>query len=94
MEEKAYGGGAFDAACAVTVSGRLWKCGTCCAEKRNQGNNFGSIQSQQDMQQYLDGFNKKYPGIEVKYQSYSDYDNEVSKQIQSGCCVYDGESSL
>ncbi len=34
------------------------------------------------MQQYLDGFNKKYPGIEVKYQSYSDYDNEVSKQIQ------------
>ena len=35
--------------------------------------------SQQDMQQYLDGFNKKYPGIEVKYQSYSDYDNEVSK---------------
>ena len=31
------------------------------------------------MQQYLDGFNKKYPGIEVKYQSYSDYDNEVSK---------------
>ena len=50
--------------------------------------------SQQDMQQYLDGFNKKYPGIEVKYQSYSDYDNEVSKQIQGGCCVYDGESSL
>lgn len=40
--------------------------------------------SQQDMQQYLDGFNKKYPGIEVKYQSYSDYDNEVSKQIQGG----------
>lgn len=38
--------------------------------------------SQQDMQQYLDGVNKKYPGIEVKYQSYSDYDNEVSKQIQ------------
>ncbi len=36
------------------------------------------------MQQYLDGFNKKYPGIEVKYQSYSDYDNEVSKQIQGG----------
>lgn len=25
--------------------------------------------SQQDMQQYLDGFNKKYPGIEVKYQT-------------------------
>lgn len=40
--------------------------------------------SQQDMQQYLDGFNKKHPGIEVKYQSYSDYDNEVSKQIQPG----------
>ena len=40
--------------------------------------------SQQDMQQYLDGFNKKYPDIEVKYQSYSDYDNEVSQQIQGG----------
>lgn len=50
--------------------------------------------SQQDMQQYLDGFNKKYPGIKIKYEYYSDYDNEVSKQIQSGCCVYDGESSL
>lgn len=37
--------------------------------------------SQQDMQQYLDGFNKKYPNIEVKYQSYSDYENEVSRQI-------------
>ena len=23
--------------------------------------------SQQDMQQYLDGFNKKYPGIKIKY---------------------------
>ena len=44
VEEKAYGGGAFDAACAVTVSGRLWKCGTCCTEKGNQGNDFGSIQ--------------------------------------------------
>ena len=43
--------------------------------------------SHQDMQQYLDGFNKKYPGIEVKYQSYSDYDNEVSKQIQGGDSV-------
>ena len=93
MEEKAYGGGAFDAACAVTVSGRLWKCGTCCAEIRGTISVASNI-SQQDMQQYLDGFNKKYPGIEVKYQSYSDYDNEVSKQIQSGCCVYDGESSL
>lgn len=95
MEEKACGGGAFDAACAVTVSGRLWKCGTCCAENEIRGTiSVASNISQQDMQQYLDGFNKKYPGIEVKYQSYSDYDNEVSKQIQSGCCVYDGESSL
>lgn len=36
------------------------------------------------MQQYLDGFNKKYPNIEVKYQSYSDYENEVSRQIADG----------
>ena len=40
--------------------------------------------SQQDMQQYLDGVNKKYPGIEVKYQSYSDYDNEVSNRFRIG----------
>lgn len=40
--------------------------------------------SQQDMQQYLDGFSKKYPNIEVKYQSYSDYENEVSRQIADG----------
>lgn len=40
--------------------------------------------SQQDMQQYLDGFNKKYPGIKIKYEYYSDYDNEVSKQLQDG----------
>lgn len=43
-KKKACGGGAFDAACAVTVSGRLWKCGICCAEKGNQGNDFGSSQ--------------------------------------------------
>lgn len=40
--------------------------------------------SQQDMQQYLDGFMKKYPNIKVKYECYSDYDNEVSKQLQDG----------
>lgn len=40
--------------------------------------------SQQDMQQYLDGLNKKYPGIKIKYEYYSDYDNEVSKQLQDG----------
>lgn len=85
MEEKACGGGAFDTACAVTVSGRLWKCGTCCTEKEIRGTiSVASNISQQDMQQYLDGFNKKYPGIEVKYQSYSDYDNEVSNRFRIG----------
>ena len=95
MEETACGGGAFDAACAVTVSGRLGSVAHAAQKKEIKGTiSVASNISQQDMQQYLDGFNKKYPGIEVKYQSYSDYDNEVSKQIQSGCCVYDGESSL
>lgn len=37
--------------------------------------------SKQDMQTYLDGFSKKYPGIQVEYQSYSDYENEVGQQI-------------
>ena len=36
------------------------------------------------MQQYLDGFNKKYPGIEVKYQSYSDYDNGCQNRFSLG----------
>ena len=27
---------------------------------------------------------QKYPNIEVKYQSYSDYENEVSRQIADG----------
>lgn len=40
--------------------------------------------SQQDMQEYLDGFNKKYPGIKIKYQYYSDYDNEVNAELQDG----------
>lgn len=37
--------------------------------------------SRQDMQTYLDGFNKKYPGIQIDYQSYADYENEVGQQI-------------
>lgn len=37
--------------------------------------------SKQDMQTYLDGFRKKYPGIQVEYQSHSDYENEVGQQI-------------
>ena len=40
--------------------------------------------SRQDMQTYLDGFKKKYPGITVKYQYYSAYDTEVAQQLESG----------
>lgn len=37
--------------------------------------------SKQDMQQYLDSFQKKYPGITIEYRYYSDYENEVLKQL-------------
>lgn len=40
--------------------------------------------SKQDMQTYLDGFQKKYPGIQVNYEYHSDYDNEVGAEIESG----------
>lgn len=40
--------------------------------------------SKQDMQPYLDAFNQKYPTIQIEYNSYSDYENEVGAQIESG----------
>lgn len=43
-----------------------------------------SNKSKQEMQSYLDAFNKKYPGIEIDYNYYSDYETEVGKQIESG----------
>lgn len=43
-----------------------------------------SNKSKQEMQSYLDAFNKKYPEIEIDYNYYSDYETEVGKQIESG----------
>lgn len=43
-----------------------------------------SNKSKQEMQSYLDAFNKKYPGIEIDYNYYSDYETEVGKQIEAG----------
>lgn len=43
-----------------------------------------SNKSKQEMQSYLDAFNKKYPGIEIDYNYYSDYETEVGKQMESG----------
>ena len=43
-----------------------------------------SNKSKQEMQSYLDAFNKKYPGIEIDYNYYSDYETEVGKQIEDG----------
>ena len=40
--------------------------------------------SKQDMQPYLDAFNQKYPGIQIEYNNYSDYENEVGAQIAAG----------
>lgn len=40
--------------------------------------------SVQDMQPYLDAFSQKYPQIQIEYNSYSDYENEVGEQIASG----------
>lgn len=43
-----------------------------------------SNKSKQEMQSYLDAFNKKYPGIEIDYNYYSDYETEIGKDIESG----------
>lgn len=40
--------------------------------------------SKQEMQPYLDAFNQKYPGIQIEYSYYSDYETEVEGQITSG----------
>lgn len=36
------------------------------------------------MKPYLDAFKKKYPAINVKYYSYSDYENELQNRIEKG----------
>ena len=41
-------------------------------------------QSYEVMKEYIDGFEQKYPGVEVKFTDYSDYENEAAKRIQSG----------
>ena len=38
----------------------------------------------EEMEKYLDGFSKKYPDVEIEYQYYSDYENEVKKRLDSG----------
>lgn len=43
-----------------------------------------SNKSKQEMQPYLDAFNKKYPGIQIDFNYYSDYETEVGKDIESG----------
>ena len=43
-----------------------------------------SNKSKQEMQPYLDAFNQKYPGIQIDYNYYSDYETEVGNQIESG----------
>lgn len=40
--------------------------------------------SKQDMQTYIDAFYKKYPNIKIEYSCYSDYENEVGKQLEDG----------
>lgn len=36
------------------------------------------------MKPYLNAFQKKYPGINVKYYSYSDYENELQTRMDKG----------
>lgn len=36
------------------------------------------------MQEYLDAFKKKYPQVEISYQFYADYENEVKARMESG----------
>ena len=40
--------------------------------------------TKQDMQSYLDGFQKKYPGIQVNYEYHSEYDKDVQAEIDAG----------
>ena len=40
--------------------------------------------SEQEMEPYLNAFRQKYPGIQVDYTCYSDYENEIGEQIASG----------
>ena len=37
--------------------------------------------SEDTMKPYLNAFQKKYPGINVKYYSYSDYENELQTHM-------------
>lgn len=37
--------------------------------------------SEDTMKPYLNAFQKKYPGINVKYYSYSDYENELQTRM-------------
>lgn len=40
--------------------------------------------SEQEMQPYLDAFSQKYPGIQIDYTCYSDYETEIGEQIAAG----------
>lgn len=40
--------------------------------------------SEQEVEPYLNAFRQKYPGIQVDYTCYSDYENEIGEQIASG----------
>ncbi len=37
--------------------------------------------SEEDMKEYLDGFQQKYPGITIEYNCYSDYENEIKAKM-------------
>lgn len=43
-----------------------------------------SNKSKQEMQPYLDAFNQKYPGIQIEYNYYTDYETEAGKALESG----------
>lgn len=39
--------------------------------------------SKEEMKEYLEGFNQKYPGITIDYKYYSDYENEIKAKIEA-----------
>lgn len=79
------------AACLAAFVLLFWAAGSVrsyAAETKSGSENttitVASNVSEQEMEPYLNAFRQKYPGIQVDYTCYSDYENEIGEQIASG----------
>lgn len=79
--------GAFLALCAIMVQilggGYVYAANTV-DTSTTATISIASNVSKQDMQPYLEAFNQKYPGIQIDYKYYSDYETEAGEQLESG----------